>query len=425
MSVSLRSRFKNAWNVFRNKNPVEEMTDIGPGYYYRRPDRIRLTRGNERSIVNSIYNRIAIDAASVDIQHVRLDEDGRYQEVIDDSLNRCLTLEANTDQTGRAFIQDIVMSLCDEGVVAIVPVDFDDDPEEGSSGILSLRTGKIVTWYPQHVRVNLYNELIGDYQEITLPKRMIGVVENPFFSIMNELNGMLNRLTRKLNLSDIIDEQQGANKLDLIIQLPYVVKSEVKRKEAKQRLEDIQNQLKDSEFGIAYTDGTERITQLNRAVENNLMSQIEYLTSMLFSQLGLTQEILNGTADEQTMLNYEQRTIVPFLSAIVEEMNRKFLTQTARSQRQTIMYFRDPFKLVPVNSIAEIADKMTRNEIMTPNEVRRSIGMKPSTDEKADELRNRNINQAKQDMAAGLGNSEEVDGSLRTAQEEEENQNGE
>lgn len=416
MAISLRSRFKKAWNIFRNKNPAEDYVDIGPGYYYR-PGRTRLTRGNERSIVNSIYNRIAIDVASVDIQHVRLDEEGRYDETIDDGLNQCLTLEANIDQTARAFIQDVVISLCDEGVVAMVPVDFDDDPEATSCDILSLRTGKIVAWYPKHVRVRLYNEEIGDYQEVTLPKQLVGIVENPFYSIMNEPNSTMQRLIRKLNLMDVIDEKQGADKLDLIIQLPYVVKSETKKKEAERRLGEIQEQLRNSELGIAYTDGTERITQLNRAVENNLMSQVEYLTSMLYSQLGLTQEILNGTADEQTMLNYEHRTTEVFLNAIVEEMIRKYLTPTARAQRQTIMYFRDPFRLVPVNSVAEIADKMTRNEIMTPNEVRRSIGMKPSKDPVSDELRNRNINQSKEDKAAN-------DAALETPKEEE-IQNGE
>lgn len=417
MAISLRSRFKKAWNIFRNKNPAEDYVDIGPGYYYNRPGRTRLTRGNEHSIVNAIYNRIAIDVAAVDIQHVRLDEEGRYHETIDDGLNQCLTLEANIDQTGRAFIQDVVMSLCDEGVVAMVPVDFDDNPEAVSCDILSLRTGKIVEWYPRHVRVRLYNEEIGNYQEVTLPKQLVGIVENPFYSVMNEPNSIMQRLIRKLNLMDVIDEKQGADKLDLIIQLPYVVKGETKRNEAKRRLEEIQEQLRNSEFGIAYTDGTERITQLNRAVENNLMSQVEYLTSMLYSQLGITQEILNGTADEATMLNYEHRNTEVFLNAIVEEMVRKYLTATARAQRQTIMYFRDPFRLVPVNSVAEIADKMTRNEIMTPNEVRRSIGMKPSSDMSADELRNRNINQAKEDKAARKA-------ALETP-EEEENQNGE
>ena len=388
------NRLQHGWNAFMNRDPTSYYTNAGGSFYTYRPDRIRLSRGNERSIVTSIYNRIGLDVASIDINHCRLDKDGRFIEYVNSGLNSCLNQEANIDQTGRAIKQDIVMSMLDEGVVAIVPIDTTLDPKvTGSYDILSMRTGKILEWYPAHVKVKIYNEKKGYYEEIILPKNMVAIVENPFYSIMNEPNSTLQRLIRKLNLLDAIDEQSGSGKLDLIIQLPYVVKSPARRQQARERRAEIESQLANSKYGIAYADGTERITQLNRSVDNNLMSQIEYLTSMLHSQLGITQSILDGTADEQTQLNYLTHTIEPIISAIVDEMKRKFLTKTARSQGQTITYFRDPFKLVPVNNIAEIADKFTRNEIMTSNEIRQKIGMKPSEDPKADQLMNSNISQ--------------------------------
>lgn len=391
MEMDIGSRLKHAWNAFMNRDPTEVDYDIGPAYYYR-PDRPRLTRGNERSIVTAVYNRIALDVSDIDIRHVRLDKNGRYIEDIDSGLNNCLTVEANIDQTGKAFIQDVVMSMLDEGCVAIVPVDTTFNPKvTGSYDINSMRTGKIVQWYPQHVKVRLYNDQNGRKEEVILPKSMVAIVENPLYAVMNEPNSTLQRLIRKLNLLDYVDEQTGAGKLDLIIQLPYVIKSNARRQQAEDRRADIERQLKDSKYGIAYTDGTERITQLNRPVENNLMKQIEYLTSMLYSQLGITQAIMDGTADEKTMLRYYNGTIEPFVAAVVDEIKRKFLTKTARSQHQSIMYFRDPFSLVPVNNIAEIADKFTRNEIMTSNEIRQVIGMKPSDDPKADQLVNSNI----------------------------------
>ena len=398
--MDIGSRLKHAWNAFMNRDPTEVDYDIGPAYYYR-PDRPRLTRGNERSIVTAVYNRIALDVSDIDIRHVRLDENGRYIEDIDSGLNNCLTVEANIDQTGKAFIQDVVMSMLDEGCVAIVPVDTTLNPKvTGSYDINSMRTGKIVQWYPQHVKVNLYNDKTGRKEEVTLPKSMVAIVENPLYAVMNEPNSTLQRLIRKLNLLDYVDEQTGAGKLDLIIQLPYVIKSNARRQQAEDRRADIERQLKDSKYGIAYTDGTERITQLNRPVENNLMKQIEYLTSMLYSQLGINQTVLDGTADEKTMLNYTNRSIGPIISAIVDEMKRKFLTKTARSQMQSIRYFKDPFKLVPVNEIAEISDKLTRNEIASSNEIRQIIGWKPSQDPAADELRNKNLNQQSPDMMA-------------------------
>ena len=400
MEMNIGSRLKHAWNAFMNRDPTEVDYDIGPAYYYR-PDRPRLTRGNERSIVTAVYNRIALDVSDIDIRHVRLDENGRYIEDIDSGLNNCLTVEANIDQTGKAFIQDVVMSMLDEGCVAIVPVDTTLNPKvTGSYDINSMRTGKIVQWYPQHVKVNLYNDKTGRKEEVTLPKSMVAIVENPLYAVMNEPNSTLQRLIRKLNLLDYADEQTGAGKLDLIIQLPYVIKSNARRQQAEDRRADIERQLKDSKYGIAYTDGTERITQLNRPVENNLMKQIEYLTSMLYSQLGINQAVLDGTADEKTMLNYTNRSIGPIISAIVDEMKRKFLTKTARSQMQSIRYFKDPFKLVPVNEIAEISDKLTRNEIASSNEIRQIIGWKPSQDPAADELRNKNLNQQSPDMMA-------------------------
>lgn len=400
MEMDIGSRLKHAWNAFMNRDPTEVDYDIGPAYYYR-PDRPRLTRGNERSIVTAVYNRIALDVSDIDIRHVRLDPDGRYIEDIDSGLNNCLTVEANIDQTGKAFIQDVVMSMLDEGCVAIVPVDTTLNPKvTGSYDINSMRTGKIVQWYPQHVKVRLYNDQNGRKEEVILPKSMVAIVENPLYAVMNEPNSTLQRLIRKLNLLDYVDEQTGAGKLDLIIQLPYVIKSNARRQQAEDRRADIERQLKDSKYGIAYTDGTERITQLNRPVENNLMKQIEYLTSMLYSQLGINQAVLDGTADEKTMLNYTNRSIGPIISAIVDEMKRKFLTKTARSQMQSIRYFKDPFKLVPVNEIAEISDKLTRNEIASSNEIRQIIGWKPSQDPAADELRNKNLNQQSPDMMA-------------------------
>ena len=391
MGINIGSRFKHAWNAFLNRDPTGYQSDIGPGYYYR-PDRPRFTGGNERSIITSIYNRIALDVASNTILHCKLDENDRFVSTMDSTLNSCLNLEANIDQTGREFIQDIVVSMCDEGSVAIVPIETDLDPKTNSYKIYSMRTGKITGWYPKHIRVSVYNEQIGRREEITLPKSTVGIIENPFYAVMNEHSSTMQRLIRKLNLLDAIDEQSGAGKLDLIIQLPYVIKSPTRRQQAEQRRKDIENQLAGSKYGIAYTDGTEHITQLNRSVDNNLMKQIEYLTSMLYSQLGITQSILDGTADEKTMLNYYTRTIEPIISAIVDEMKRKFLTKTARTQGQSIVFFRDPFKLVPVNEIAEIADKMTRNEIMTSNEIRQEIGLKPSDDPKADRLENSNLN---------------------------------
>ncbi|MDD2298538.1 MAG: phage portal protein [Fermentimonas sp.] len=398
MEASIGSRLKHAWNAFLNRDPTNFYRDIGIGYSYR-PDRPRLTRGNERSIVTSVYNRIALDAAAINVQHVRLDENNRFLSAIESGLNGCLTLEANVDQTGRAFLQDAVMSMLDEGSVAIVPVDTTFNPEVTNSyDINSMRTGKILDWHPNHVRIRVYNEKTGIKEDIELPKRMVAIVENPLYAVINEPNSTMQRLVRKLNLLDVVDEQSSSGKLDLIIQLPYVIKTEARRQQAENRRKDIENQLAGSKYGIAYTDGTERITQLNRSVENNLMKQIEYLTSMLYSQLGITQSILDGTADDKTMLNYYNRTIEPILSAIVDEMKRKFLTKTARSQLQSISFFRDPFKLVPVNEISEIADKFTRNEIMTSNEIRQIIGIKPSVDPKADELRNKNLNQSKNDQ---------------------------
>ena len=394
MENTIGSRLKHAWNAFvNNKDPTIRYQDYGSGYSIR-PDRPRLTRGNERSIVTSVYNRIALDAAAISIQHCKLDEDGRFLNPIDSKLNRCLNLEANIDQTGRAFIQDVVMSMIDEGCVAMVPVETTADPKLTESyDILQMRTGKILEWYPRHVRVRIYNDRTGQKEEITLPKSMVGIVENPLFAVMNEPSSTMQRLIRKLSLLDVTDEQTASGKLDLIIQLPYIIKSEARRQQAEQRRKDIEMQLAGSKYGIAYTDGTEKITQLNRSLENNLMKQIEYLTSMLYSQLGITQTILDGTADEKTMLNYYSRTIEPIVSAIVDEMKRKFLSKTARAQNQSIVFFRDPFKLVPVADLAELGDKMTRNEILTSNEIRQIMGFKPSDDPKADQLINSNISQ--------------------------------
>lgn len=392
MEMSFGSRLKHAWNAFTG-NIQMNYRDLGMSYPYR-ADRPRMSRGNERSIVTSVYNRIALDVAALNVQHVRLDENGRFLSVIDDGLNNCLTLEANVDQTARSFIQDVVISMFDEGSVAIVPVDTTTDPNvSGSYDIQSLRVGQILDWYPQYIRTRVYNEQTGRKEDIVVPKSAVAIIENPLYAVINEPNSTMQRLIRKLNLLDVIDEQSGSGKLDLIIQLPYVIKTEARRQQAENRRKDIESQLSGSKYGIAYTDGTEHITQLNRSVNNNLMFQIEYLTSMLYSQLGITQSILDGTADEKTMLNYNNRTIEPIISAIVDEMKRKFLTKTARSQRQSISFFRDPFKLVPVNEIAEIADKFTRNEIMTSNEIRQVVGMKPSDDPRADELRNKNLSE--------------------------------
>ena len=395
-------RLKHSWNAFFSRDPTYIYRDTGPSYSYR-PDRPRFTRGNERSIVTSIYNRIALDVAAVSIQHVRLDDSGRFLEPINSGLNNCLTLEANIDQTSRAFIQDVVISMFDEGCVAIVPVDTSSDPEKGSYDIETMRTGQIIEWYPRHVKVRVYNDRTGQKEDIICSKDTVAIIENPLFAVINEPNSTMQRLIRKLNLLDYIDEQSGSGKLDLIIQLPYLVKTETKRQQAEKRRQDIEDQLTGSKYGIAYTDATERITQLNRPVENNLMKQIEYLTSMLNSQLGITTTIMDGTADEKTMLNYNNRTVEPIVSAIVDAMKRTFLTKTARSQKQSILFFRDPFKLVPVNDLAEIADKFTRNEIMTSNEIRQIVGMRPSDDPRADELRNANINQSNEEIAQKNG----------------------
>ena len=396
MEMSLGARLKHAWNVFTAKETVGGRWDIGPSNYYR-PDRPIFSRGNERSIITSVYNRIALDVAAITIQHVRLDDEGRFTSVMDSSLNDCLSLEANLDQTGRAFIQDVVQSMLDEGCVAIVPVDTDLDPKSGSYKIETMRTGKILEWYPQHVKVRVYNERTGRKEDVLVPKRTVAIVENPFYAVMNEPNSTMQRLIRKLNILDAIDDQSGSGKLNLIIQLPYVIKTEARRQQAEKRRKDIEEQLSGSKYGVAYTDGTEHVVQLNRPVDNNLMSQIEFLTSMLYSQLGLTQSIMDGTADDKTMLNYLTRTVEPILSAIVDEMKRKFLTKTARSQKQSILFFRDPFKLVPVGEFAEIADKMTRNEVMTSNEIRQKIGMTPSKDPNADKLRNSNLSAPKEE----------------------------
>ena len=406
--MDLITRIQRGWNAFRNRDPTINYRDTGASYYYR-PDRPRFTRGNERSIVTSVFNRIALDVSAINVQHVRLDDNGRFLSVIDSGLNNCLTISANTDQTGRAFIQDAVMSMLDEGCVALVPTDTSEDPNlTDSYEIGKMRVGKIVKWYPQHVKVRLYNERTGQKEEIVFAKKTVAILENPLYAVMNEPNSTMQRLIRKLSLLDVTDEQTASGKLDLIIQLPYIIKTEARRQQAEQRRKDIEMQLAGSKYGIAYTDGTEHITQLNRSVENNLMKQIEYLTNMLYSQLGITQTILDGTADDKTMLNYYSRTIEPIISAIVDEMKRKFLTKTARSQNQSIMFFRDPFKLVPVNDIAEIADKFTRNEIMTSNEIRQIVGMKPSDDPKADELRNSNISQSKEEPTNQQMGSEEV-----------------
>lgn len=418
MDNTLGSRLKHAWNAFtNNRDPTITYHDIGPGYSTR-PDRPRFSRGNERTIITSILNRIALDAASVDLVHCKLDDNGRFVENVNSKLHSCLTLSANIDQTGRAFRHDIYMSLLDEGSVAIVPVETTMNPKVTDSyDICSMRVGKVVEWYPQHVRISLYNERTGRKEEVTMHKSKVAIVENPLYPVMNEPNSTVQRLIRKLALLDNIDEQSGSGKLDLIIQLPYVVKSEARRQQAEKRRKDIEMQLAGSKYGIAYTDGTEKITQLNRSLENNLLKQIEYLMAQAYSQLGLTQAIMEGTADEKTMLNYYDRTVEPLVAAVADAMKRVFLTKTARTQMQSITYFRNPFKLVPVNDLAEIADKFTRNEIMTSNEIRQIVGMKPADDPKADELRNSNLNHPdeKQQLAKPVA---------EVPEKEEEDQNG-
>lgn len=417
---TIRERFKNSWNAFFNNRDPSMYMNAGYGSSYS-PTRTYQGRGNEKSIVNAIYNRIAMDVASVNIMHVKTDSNGRFLEKIDSSLNDCLNLEANTDQTGRSFIQDITLTLFEEGSVAIVPVDTDINPLTNDSfKIYSMRVGVIEQWYPQHVRVRVYNENTGQKESLTLPKTKVAIIENPLYIIMNEPNGTLRRLIHKLVLLDSIDDQSGSGKLDLIIQLPYVIKSEARQQQAEERRKQIEMQLAGSKYGIAYTDGTEHITQLNRPVENNLMSQIQYLTDLLYSQLGLTNEIMNGSANEETMLNYYNRTVEPILSAITDELKRKFITRTARSQGQSIMFFRDPFKLTPVTQIADIADKFTRNEILSSNEVRALVGFKPVDDAKADELRNKNINAQEGQEFANTGETDE--NSEQTSLKEEANQ---
>ena len=417
MQLSIGSRFKRAWNAFTNRDPTPFFNSMGASYSYR-PDRTRFTRGNERTIVTAVYNKIAIDVAGLDIQHCKLDQNGGYISPINSGLNNCLTLEANKDQTSRSFIQDIVMSMFDEGVVAVVPIDTSDNPNfTNSYDIYTMRVAQVLEWFPDHVRLKVYNDRTGVKEEVIVNKSNVAIIENPLFAIINEPNSVMQRLVRKLALLDSIDEQSGSGKLDLIIQLPYVIKSEARKKQADDRRKEIENQLAGSKYGIAYTDGTEKITQLNRPVENNLMGQIEYLTNMLFSQLGITQTILDGTADEKTMLNYFNRTVEPIVSAIVDEFKRKFLTKTARSQNQSIAFFRDPFKLAPINDIAEIADKFTRNEIFTKNEIRQIVGKKPSNDPKADKLINSNI--AQPDVK-----QESVDTNIENTKEGGEIQNG-
>lgn len=406
-------RLQHGWNAFMNKDPTLNISSGESSFY--RPYRPRLSRGNERSIINSIYNRIAMDASEIDIRHVRLDKDGRYSETIDSSLNSCLNLEANIDQTGRSFRFDMFLSLLNEGCIAVVPVDTTDNMlEKGSFDINSIRVGKITEWYPAHVRIEVYNDRIGRKQEVVLPKKSVSIMENPFYNVMNEPNSTMQRLIRKLNILDVIDEQSGSGKLDLIIQVPYQLKTDARKENAAKRKEEIERQLAGSKYGIAYVDATEHITQLNRSVDNNLMKQIEFLTSMLYSQLGITQEIMDGTANATTMTNYYNRTIEPLVATAVDEMKRKFLTKTARSQKQSIKFFRDPFKLVPVENLAELADKFTRNEIMTSNEFRQVVGMKPSNDPKADELRNKNLSEPK-------GNETELPKEIFRRQEEKQN----
>lgn len=425
--MGILDRFQRGWNAFvNNRDPTTYYRDYGEAYYYR-PDRPRLTRGNERSIISAIYNRIALDVTDIDIRHVKLDKDGRYESDINSGLNNCLTLEANIDQTAKHFIQDVVISLFDKGCIAIVPVDTSDDPNEtGSYQIDTMRVGEIITWYPRHVKIRVYNDRTGRKEDIYMSKESVAIIENPFYVVMNEPNSTLQRLIRKLNLLDYIDEQSGSGKLDLIIQLPYVIKTEARRQQAENRRQDIEKQLSGSKYGIAYTDGTERITQLNRPIENNLLKQIEYLTNLLYSQLNIDQTILNGTADDKTMTNYMNRTISPIVSAIVDGMKRRFLTKTARTQGQSIMFFRDPFKLIPPTAMPDMADKLTRNEIMSTNEFRQKLGMKPSKDPGADELRNKNLNAKDQivDQPNEQSGKQSAESVVKEILDKEESQNG-
>lgn len=416
MELNIGSRLKRAWNAFTNRDPTGGYKSVGPGYSLS-PSRPRLSRGNEKSIVNAVLTRIAMDAAAIDIKHCRLDKNGRYLEDIDSPLNDCFNLSANIDQTGRAFKLDAYLSLLDEGCIALVPIDTTDNPDDTNSyDINSMRVCKILDWYPRHVRVLAYNDRTGEKEELVMPKSQVAIIENPSYSVMNEPNSTMQRLKKKLSLLDATDEQSASGKLDLIIQLPYTVKSELKRQQVEERRKDIEDQLTNGKYGIAWADGTEKITQLNRPVENNLMKQIEYLTNLFYSQLGVTQSVMDGTADEKTMLNYNNRTIEPLVAAVVDEVKRKFLTKTARTKGQSISYFTDPFKLVPVDNIAEIADKFTRNEIMTSNEIRQIIGMKPSDDPKADQLINSNISQPNQGEELAVDDTEN--------EERSESQNG-
>lgn len=406
MELNIGSRLKRAWNAFTNRDPTGGYKSVGPGYSLS-PSRPRLSRGNEKSIVNAVLTRIAMDAAAIDIKHCRLDKNGRYLEDVDSPLNDCFNLSANIDQTGRAFKLDVYLSLLDEGCIALVPIDTTDNPDDTNSyDINSMRVCRILDWYPRHVRVLAYNDRTGEKEELVMSKSQVAIIENPAYSVMNEPNSTMQRLKKKLSLLDATDEQSASGKLDLIIQLPYAVKGELRRQQAEERRKDIEDQLMNGKYGIAWTDGTEKITQLNRSVENNLMKQIEYLTNLFYSQLGVTQSVMDGTADEKTMLNYNNRTIEPLVAAVVDEVKRKFLTKTARTKGQSISYFTDPFKLVPVDNIAEIADKFTRNEIMTSNEIRQIIGMKPSDDPKADQLINSNISQPNQGEELVVGDTE-------------------
>lgn len=414
MDLNIGTRLKHAWNSFLNRDPTYDLRNLGSSYSYR-PDRPRLNYGNNRAIVSPVYNRIALDVASMTYVHCRTNEDGNYLSTIDSSLNNCLNLEANIDQSGRAFIQDVAMSMMDEGCVAMVPIDTTLNPAVSSSyEILTMRVGKILEWYPANVKVRVYNDRTGEKEDIILPKKLVGIVENPMYSVMNEPNSTVQRLKRKLSLIDVTDDRTASGKMDLIISLPYSVRTDLKRNQANDRMHDLENQLANSKYGIGYIDSTEHVTQLNRSLENNLMKDVEYLTNLFYSQVGITQGVLDGTADDKTMLNYYNRSIEPIVSAIVDEMRRKFLTKTARSQHQSVCAFRDPFRLVPVNDIAEIADKLTRNEILTSNEVRQKIGMKPSDDPKADMLINSNINQS---------NAEEKD-TMNIEEMEDTGQNG-
>lgn len=415
--MSFLENLQHGWNAFLGRDgPYNVYRDYGEAYYTR-PDRVHFTRGHERSIINAVYNRIATDAAAIEIRHVRTDKDGRYKEDMVSDLNECLTISANKDQAGRAFIQDIVESLLDEGNVAVVPIDATRNITKDSFDVQSMRIGKIVTWYPDHVRIKVYNDTKGHEEEITMPKKSVAIIENPFYAIMNEPSSTAARLIRKLNLLDTIDEQNSSGKLDMIIQLPYIIKTPARRQQAEQRRRDIEMQLSSSKYGIAYTDGTEKITQLNRSIDNNMISQVEFFTNMLYSQLGITQEIMNGTADEKVMQNYYVRTIEPILSAITDEMKRKFLTKTARTQGQSIMFFRNTFKLMPISEAAEMVDKLTRNEVATANEMRQAMGMKPSKDPRADELVNSNISQPKENLEKA--ETAEIDEKIGSKKEEE------